>query len=80
MQFAKKDDLANLKSEVDKLDIDKLENLPSCLNSLKSKVDKLNVYKLAPVPTDLSQLSDVVKNEAAKNDLYDELVKNVKCH
>ena len=56
MQFAKKDDLANLKSEVDKLDIDKLENLPSCLSSLKSKVDKLDVYKLAPVPTDLSQL------------------------
>ena len=36
-------DLANLKSDVDKLDIDKLKNVPSDLNNLKSKVDKLNV-------------------------------------
>ena len=28
-KFAKKVDLANLKSDVDKLDIDKLENVPS---------------------------------------------------
>ena len=38
--FAEKIDLANLKSYVDKLDIDKLKNLPSGLSSLKSKVDK----------------------------------------
>ena len=38
--FAKKVDLASLKSEVDKLDIDKLEKVPTGLNSLKSKVDK----------------------------------------
>ena len=31
--------LANLKLEVDKLDIDKLEKVPSGLNSLKSKID-----------------------------------------
>ena len=34
--FAKKTDLVNLKSDADKLDIDKLKNLPSGLNSLKS--------------------------------------------
>ena len=44
--FAKKTDLANLKSDVDKLDIDKLKNLPSGLSNLKSKVDKLDVDKL----------------------------------
>ena len=38
--FAKQIDLANLKSSVDKLDIDKLKNVPSNLNNLKSKVDK----------------------------------------
>ena len=45
--FAKKTDLANLKSDVDKSDIDKLKNLPTKLNNLKSKVDKLDVDKLA---------------------------------
>ena len=35
--FAKKVDLANLKSDVDKLDIDKLKNLPTNLNNLKSR-------------------------------------------
>ena len=57
----KKDDLANLKPEVDKLDIYKLEKVPSGLNNLKSKVVKLDVDKLATVPTDLSKLSNVVK-------------------
>ena len=32
--FAKNIDLANLKSDVDKLDIDKLKNVPSGLSSL----------------------------------------------
>ena len=39
-KFAKKVDLANLKSNVDKLDIDKLENVPTNFSSLKRKVDK----------------------------------------
>ena len=68
--FAKKTDLANLKSDVDKLDIDKLKNVTSTLTNLKSKVDKLDVYKLAPVPVDLSKLSDVVKNDVVKKDVY----------
>ena len=38
--FAKKTDLANLKSDVDKLDIDKLKDVSTNLSSLKSKVDK----------------------------------------
>ena len=35
-KFAKKIDLASLKSNVDKLDIDKLKNEPSNLSNLKS--------------------------------------------
>ena len=66
--FAKKTDLAILKSNVDKLDIDKLKNVPSNSNNLKSKVAKLDVDKLVSdfdksvvVPVDLSKLNDVVK-------------------
>ena len=45
LHFAKKVDLANLKSNVDKLDIDKLKKFPINLKNLKSKVDKLDVDK-----------------------------------
>ena len=45
-KFAKKVDLASLKSNIDKLDIDKLKNIPSDLSNLKSKVDKLDIDKL----------------------------------
>ena len=61
LSFAKKTDLANLKSDVDKLDIDKLKNVAANINNLKSKVDKLDVDKLVPAPADLSKLNDVVK-------------------
>ena len=57
-------DLASLKSDVYKLDIDKLENVLPGLNRSKSKVDKSDVDKLVPVPVNLSKLSYVVKNDA----------------
>ena len=60
-RFSLKTNLANLKTEVDKLDIDKLKNLPNNLSKLKTEVDKLDIVKLAPVPVDLSKLSNVVK-------------------
>ena len=53
--FSKTSDLANLKSDVGKLDIDKLKNIPSNLSDLKSKVDKLDADKLLPIPVDLSK-------------------------
>ena len=36
-KFAKKVDLASLKSDVDELDIDKLKNIPCNLSNLKSR-------------------------------------------
>ena len=59
----KKTNLANLESDVDKLDIDKPKNIPTNLSNLKSKVDKLDVVELVPVPVDLSKLNDIVKND-----------------
>ena len=73
----KKTDLANLKSDVDKLDIDKLKNVTSGLRSWKSKVDKLDIVKLETTPIDLSKLGEVIKNDAVKNTKYHELVKKV---
>ena len=39
LNLLKKVDLANLKSNVDKLDLDKVTNGPTNLNNLESKVD-----------------------------------------
>ena len=48
-------DLPNLKSDVDKLDVDKLKNVLTNLSNSKSKVAKLDVDKLVPAPVDLSK-------------------------
>ena len=48
-KFAQKVDLTDLKSNVDKLNIDKLRNVPTTLSNFKSKVDKSDVDKLVPV-------------------------------
>ena len=61
LPFAKKTDLVNLKLNVDKLDIDKLKNVPINLSNLKSNAGEVDVYELLLVPVDLSKLSDVVK-------------------
>ena len=63
-QFAKKDNLTNLNSELDKLDIDKLSELDG---------DKLKL-----VPVDLSKLGDVVKNDVVKKDVYNAKIKDIK--
>ena len=78
-KFTKKVDLAGLKSNVEKLDIDKLRNVPNNLSisNLKSKVDKLGLDKLVLVPVDLSKLSNVVKNDVVKMTEYNAQIKNV---
>ena len=62
---------------MDKLDTDKLEKVPTGLKSLKSKVDKLGADKLVPAPADLSKLSDAVKNDVVKKDVYNAKIKLV---
>ena len=59
--FANTTHLANLKSEVHKLYIGKIKNVPNNLSNLKSKADKLDVDKLASLSVYLSKLSDVEK-------------------
>ena len=77
-EFAEKDELTNLKVEVDKLHIVKLEKAPNVLNNLKRKVHELDADKLAQqVPPDLSKLSYVVKIDVVKKAVYDELVKKL---
>ena len=51
--------------------------LKTNLTNLKTEVDKLDIEKLVPVPVDLSKLSDVVKNDVVKKDVYDKLVTKV---
>ena len=52
-KFVKKIQLANLKSNIDKLNFEELKNLPTSLSNLTSKLDKLDVDKLVSVPVDL---------------------------
>ena len=58
----------SVKPEVNKLDIDRLEDVSTGLNGLKIKVDKLDADKLVPVPYDLSKLPDVVKTMLLKTE------------
>ena len=76
-KFAKKVDLTDLKSNVDKLDTDKLKNVPTNLRNLKSNLDTLASDKLITVPVDLSKLCNEVKNDAVKKDVYNAKIKNI---
>ena len=76
--FAVKSNLASLKTEEDKLDIDKLKSWPTNFSNSKSKLDKLDIEKLGPVSVDLSELSNVVKNEVFNRTEYNAKIKNIK--
>ena len=43
---------------------------------MKSKVDKLDVGKLVPLSIDLSKLSNVIKNDVVKKDVYNENIED----
>ena len=51
--------------------------LKTNLANLKTEVDNLDIDKLVPVPTDLSKLSNIVKNDVVKKDVYDKLIAKV---
>ena len=72
----KQTDLVSLKFNVDKLDIDKLKNVPSNLSNLKSKADKLENGKLGTTPVHLSKLNDVVKYDVVEKYVYNSMIKN----
>ena len=71
-KFAKKVDLTSLKSNVDKLDVDKLKHVASALSCLKSKADKLDIRKVETTPVDLSRL-----NVGKKYAEYNAKIKNI---
>ena len=54
-----------MKAEVVKLDINKLVNVSTSLNSLKT-INDLDVVKLKTVPVDLKQISNIVYNDVVK--------------
>ena len=54
-----------------------MKNVPTNFSNLKNKVEKLDVDKLVRVPVDFSKLSDVVRNDVVKKDVYNAKIKNV---
>ena len=54
-----------------------MKNVPYDLSNLKNKIDKLDVNKLVPVPLDLRKLTDVVKNDVVKKEIYNAKIKNI---
>ena len=74
-------DLSNYATKTDIKNISHVDTssfaLKTNLASLRTEVDKLDINKLVPVPVDLSKLSDIVKNDVVKKDVYDKLVAKV---
>ena len=74
-------DLSNYAAKADIKNISHVDTssfaLKTNLANLKTEVDKLDIDKLVPVPTDLSKLSNVVKNDVVKKDVYNKLVTKV---
>ena len=54
-----------------------MKSIPTNLGNLKSKINKLDVDKLAPFAVGLRNLSDVVKNDVVKKDVYNARFKNI---
>ena len=65
--LASKNDFIILKTEVDKLNINKLVNVPTSLKNLNTKVDDLDDGKVKAVSVDLKKLSDIEDNEVVNN-------------
>ena len=70
--YATKTDIKNI-SHVDTSSF----SLKTNLSNLKTEVDKLDINKLAPVLVDVCKLSEIVKNDVVKKDIYNKLVAKV---
>ena len=70
-------DLSDYSTKIDLKNVTHVDTssfeLKKNLASMKTEVDKLDIDKLATVPVDLSTLSDIVKNDVARNAVYDKL-------
>ena len=68
-------DLSNHEKKADIKDVSHVDTssfpLKTNLANLKTEVDKLDIDKLVPVPTHLHKLSNIVKNDVVKKDIYD---------
>ena len=53
-----------------------MKDVPTNLSNFKIKVDKLDVDKLVPL-VNLRKLSNVVKNDVVKKDVYNAKIKNI---
>ena len=72
LNYATKADLKNAAGT----DTSKLAK-KSNLASLKAEIEKLAIEKPIPLPVDLSKLSDVVKSDVVKKNLFNKLVAKV---
>ena len=74
-------DLSNYATKIDIKNISHVDTssfaLKTNLANLKTEVDKLDIDKLVPIPVDLSKLSDVLKNNVVKENVYNKLVAKV---
>ena len=74
-------DLSNYATKTDIKNISHVDTssfaLKTNLANLKTEVDKLDIDNLVPIPTDLRKLSNMVKNDVVKKDIYDKLVAKV---
>ena len=59
-----------MKTEVDKLEIKELVNVPTGLNNLKTKIGDLDVGKFKTVPLDLRKLIDAKKLLKTQNSTH----------
>ena len=74
-------DLSNYATKVDIKNITHVDTsnfeLKTNVANLKTEVDNLDIEKLVPISADLSKLSNVIKNDAVKKTVYDQLVAKV---
>ena len=74
-------DISNYATQTDIKNISHVDTssfvLKTNLVNIKTEVDKLAIDKLVHVPVDLRKLSDVVKNDVVKKNVYDKLVTKV---
>ena len=74
-------DLSNYATKADIKNISHVDTSSFALKTnstnLNTEVDKLDIDKLVSIPVDLSKLSDAVKNDVVKEDIYNKLVAKV---